>query len=99
MYKDIISYKLAEGVVEEHLFKIAGEIVKSWMRSQPGFISWEIHKNNDGGYTDIVCWESEENAKKATTEMVNIPNANDWYACYEKDSTSGYNLVQLKKFG
>ena len=44
MYKDIISYKLAEGVAEEHLFKIAGEIVKSWMSSQPGFISWEIHK-------------------------------------------------------
>ena len=99
MYKDIISYKLAEGVAEEHLFKIAREIVQSWMSSQPGFISWEINKNSDGGYTDIVCWESKNDAKKAEAEMVNIPNANGWYACYEKDSISSYNLVQLKKFG
>lgn len=54
MYKDIISYKLGENISEEHLLNVAIDITKNWLRKQPGFIKWEIHKNNDGGYTDIV---------------------------------------------
>jgi hypothetical protein len=98
MYKDIISYKLAKGISEEHLLNVAGEIIKSWMSKQPGFIKWEIHQNNDGGYTDIVYWESKEDAKKSEADMVNIPNANDWYSCYEEGSISSKNLSQVATF-
>lgn len=76
MYKDIISYKLAEGIREEHLLKVAKQIIDSWMSKQPGFIKWEIHSNNEGGYTDIVYWESKEAAKDSEKEMVNIPKCN-----------------------
>jgi hypothetical protein len=68
------------------------------MRNQPGFIKWEIHKNTDGGYTDIVHWESKEDAKKSETDMVNIPNANDWFSCYEDGSISSKNLNQIATF-
>ena len=88
MYKDIISYKLAKNVSEEHLLNIASNIVKNWMSKQLGFIKWEIHTNNDGGYTDVVYWKSKDDAKQAEANMINIPNANDWYSCYEKDSIS-----------
>ena len=98
MYKDIISYKLAPDVSEAHLLKVANEIIKNWMKDLPGFIKWEIHKNNDGGYTDIVHWQSKEDAKKAEADMVNIPNANDWYSCYEKDSISAKGLSQIATF-
>ena len=46
MYKDIITYQLADGVSEAHLLSTASRIVEVWMRNQPGFIKWEIHKNN-----------------------------------------------------
>lgn len=95
MYKDVISYKLANGVSEEHLLKVASEIIKTWMSKQPGFVRWQIHKNNDGGYTDIVYWKSREDAKKSEADMVNIPNAGDWYSCYEEGSISGQNLNQI----
>lgn len=98
MYKDIISYNLADGVSEEHLLNVSAEIIKSWMSKQPGFIKWEIHKNNDGGYTDIVCWESKEDAKKSEADMVNIPNAKDWFACYEEGSISSKNLSLMSTF-
>jgi len=52
----------------------------------------ENHKNNDGGYTDIVYWESKKDAKKSEANMVNIPNANDWFGCYEEGSISSKNL-------
>ena len=53
------------------------------MSKQNGFIKWVINTNNDCSYTDIVYWESKEAAKMAEKEIVNIPNANDWYGCYK----------------
>ena len=98
MYKDIISYQLADAVTEEHLLRVAARIVESWMTKQPGFIKWEIHKNNTGGYTDIVYWNSKEDAAKAEKEMVNIPNANDWYECYMEGSIESKNLEEMRRF-
>ena len=49
MYKDIISYRLAEGVSEEHLLDVADEVLSGWMSKQAGFVKWEIHRNSEGG--------------------------------------------------
>lgn len=98
MYKDIITYELADNSTEEQLLKIAGQIVKDWMEKQPGFLSWEIHTNNDGSYTDIVYWEDAAAAKKANDNMVNIPNAAAWYGCYKQGSISSKNLSLVSKF-
>lgn len=95
MYKDIISYELAKGVDEGQLLKVASDIIKSWMTKQPGFMKWEIHKNEQGGYTDIVYWLSREDAKKAESEMANIPNAADWYVCYKEGSIDCKNLEDI----
>ena len=92
MYKDLISYELADGVTEEHLLKVANDIIEIWMRNLPGFISWEICKDENGKYTDVVCWESAGHAKKAELEMINIPNAADWYGCYKPESIKGEKL-------
>lgn len=98
MYKDLISYELAENISEEQLLKVAGQIVNDWMKKQPGFISWEINQNSNGSYTDIVTWESKEAAKASEKDMVNIPNAGDWYACYKKGSISSQNLTSVATF-
>ena len=98
MYKDIISYELAEGISQEHLLKVAAQIIKDWMKNQPGFINWEIHSNADGSYTDIVYWETELAAKNSEKEMVNIPNASDWFACYKKGTISSKKITQVAKF-
>ncbi|MDE2998509.1 MAG: hypothetical protein OXU79_05445 [Gemmatimonadota bacterium] len=99
MYKDIISYKLAESVSEEHLLAVARDVLNNWMSRQPGFKKWEIHRNRAGGYTDVVYWESEGDANKAQADMVNIPNAEDWYACYEEGSISSMNLDHVATLG
>ncbi|AWV97977.1 hypothetical protein [Arcticibacterium luteifluviistationis] len=98
MYKDLITYELAENISEEQLLKVAGQIVNDWMKKQPGFISWEINLNSNGSYTDIVTWESKETAKASEKDMVNIPNAGDWFACYKKGSISSQNLTSLVIF-
>jgi len=98
MYKDIISYELAENISTEHLTKVAKQIVTSWMKKQSGFIKWEIHSNNEGSFTDIVYWESKQDAKNAEKEMVNIPNASDWFACYKEGTISSKNLTLISEF-
>ncbi len=98
MYKDVINYKLADGISEKHLLSVASEIIKTWMSKQSGFIRWEIHKNMDGGYTDIVYWDSREAAKDSEADMVNIPNAHEWYACYAEGSISSKNLILVGAF-
>jgi hypothetical protein len=98
MYRDLISYKLAENITEEHLVKVAKQVVDNWMKKQPGFISWEININSTGSYTDIVTWQNKEVAKASEKKMGNIPNATEWFACYEKGSISSTNLTSITEF-
>lgn len=93
MYKDIISYELAENISKERLLEIAQKVATDWMRNQPGFVKWEIHTNNDGSFTDIVYWKTAEDAKSAEKQMGNIPNASDWYGCYKEGTISSKNLT------
>jgi hypothetical protein len=95
MYKDIISYELAEGISESDLINSAKEVVANWMSKQKGFINWEINKGKEGNYKDIVHWESREDAVNAEKEMVNIPNAGAWFACYKEGSISSVNLTKI----
>ncbi len=98
MYKDIITYELAAGVTEEHLFKVAKEVVDSWMIKQVGFMKWEILKTEDGRYTDIVYWVSKEAAKMAEANMANIPNGAEWYASYKEGTFKSMNLHTIQVF-
>ena len=98
MYKDVISYQLADGVTEEQLRTVANQIITDWMSNLPGFLAWEICKDSENNYTDIVHWESKEAAKNAEKEMMNIPNAGDWFACYKEGTISSKNLIVLAKF-
>ena len=98
MYKDIIRYELAEGVTEEHLYKVAADVHENWMKNQKGFIAWEIHKDQDGNFLDLVYWESEADAKASNADMGNIPNADKWFACYTSGSIKSQNISLLKRF-
>ena len=98
MYKDLITYQLAEGITENHLLSVAQKVVDSWMNAQKGFIKWEITKDKEGNFMDIVYWKSVEDAKKAELDMMNIPNAADWFACYEEGSINSKNLTTIGEF-
>ena len=98
MYKDIINYELAGGISKKHLIKVANQIVTDWMKNQEGFIKWEIHSNNEGGFTDIVHWTSKQHAKNAEKEMANIENAGDWFRCYKEGTVFSKNLKVIADF-
>ena len=98
MYKDVISYKLAENTSEDRLLEVAGNVLENWMSKQAGFVRWEIYREGDGSYTDIVYWDSRDAAKRAEADMVNVPDASDWFSCYEEGSISSKNLYHVATF-
>lgn len=98
MYKDIISYELAENTSPEQLIKVARQVVNDWMKHQAGFIRWEIHSNSDGSYTDIVYWKSKEAAKESEKTMGDISNAAEWFGCYKEGTITSKNLSTIASF-
>ena len=100
MYTDIIHYKLAEGVTTEQLLTAAKDIYESWMATQDGFMHWQINTLSDGGFVDIVQWESESAAKKAEASMqTDIDQSNPWFACYDMTSIRSQKATQLEQYG
>jgi len=99
MFKEIVKYELNENIDEQHLLKISAKIIDVWMSKQPGFIRWDIHKDTDGiGYTDILYWKSQEEAKAAEENMPSIPNAVEWFFCFKDGSIRVEGLELIGSF-
>lgn len=98
MYKDIIQYELADNITKNALIAIAKRVHNDWMKNQPGFLKWEIHTDKEGNMVDIVFWESKEAAQAAEMEMVNIPNAGEWFACYKEGTIVAKNVTLIAAF-
>jgi len=100
MYKDIISYQLAENKTESDLLQAADAVLTKWMTKLPGFVSWEIHKT-ENGYSDIVIWENRESAQNGEQSMKNdIPTelSMQWQSCYDFSTITGSKLESIKIF-
>ena len=99
MYIDIISYKLSENSDEDKLYTAAQDILKIWMKKQPGFLKWEINRNTDkDGYQDFVYWQDEASAKAAQQRMGDIPPDHPWMACYDMSTVSSKAVNQIMTF-
>ena len=108
MYKDIIMYRLAEGVSEDQLREVADKVIAGWMNSQTGFLGWEIHSVSDGSYVDIVYWDDENCAKECEKNMagkgedpskaLNPELAGAWYGCYAQDSVKSLKASVIVQY-
>ncbi len=96
MYKDIITYQLADGITEDRLIEIASLVYNDWMKDLEGFVSWEITREHDGEYKDIVSWNHAEDARASEKLMADMPHGEDWIALY-KPGTIRSNPVETLK--
>lgn len=98
MYKDLISYQLAQNISKEELLTIAKKVFDEWMVFQEGFIKWEINENSQGSFTDIVIWENKESCNKAHQNMSNCKHLNEWIKCYNPSTISNSPLEGISSF-
>ncbi len=104
-YKDIITYKLADGVSEAQLLAAAKPVVDGWMKKQKGFMGWEINRLADGSFLDLVYWENEACAKECEKNMRGEGKSADlaldpvlsgaWYGCYDMQSVKSVNGTSI----
>ena len=95
MYKDIISYTLAEWVTVEQLAAVAKKVLDDWMSKQEGFLGREINQDTDRQFVDIVSRASKDAADKANETMTDIPHAEQRYACYDMATISSSWVTQM----
>ncbi len=98
MYKDLITYKLADEITHEHLLEVAQKVRDSRMSKQDWCLWREITTDSDGEFHDIVTWNSKEDAEKANTDMPNADHAQEWFACYDMSSIKSSGVTQKASF-
>jgi hypothetical protein len=91
---ELATFKLKTGVDEAALQTAVAETDK-WLARQPGFILRRHGRNGDGDCVDYVEWESMEHAMKAAETFCDAPEARNFMAALDAESTicRHYDLI------
>lgn len=70
---ELAPFTLKNGVTEVSLFEASETLQKGFLAKQTGFIKRELVKKQTGEYLDIVYWDNQENADKASQNAMKSP--------------------------
>ena len=93
----IFSYKLKKNVSEEQFIELTQKLHDEIISKAKGFISWE-HYLQGGVWTDFVLWETEEDAKNATTIGKGKEVTENFYACIRMNTCRALISKLVKKY-
>ncbi len=93
----IFSYKLKKNISEEQFITKTQKLHDEIISKAKGFISWEHFLEGDV-WTDFVLWETEEDAKNATTVGQNKEVTNQFYACIQMNTCRALISKLIKKY-
>jgi hypothetical protein len=93
---EVIHFRMQEGADEEEFIREDERVGREYTPYQPGFISRESAKNDEGDWVVIVHWESAEDAEASMQKFPNDPTAQRFIAMMDSDTFSMKRfLVQL----
>jgi len=95
---EIAQFKLAAGVSEKDFLREAEAVQKNFLEKQSGYIDRELLKDKDGGWTDILHWNSMEEAQKAAEVMMSDPGAQGFMQKIDPSSVKMLHLELIKKY-
>lgn len=93
----IFSYKLKKGVSEDEFMKLTQKLHDEIISKAKGFISWEHYLQKDI-WTDFVLWETEIDAKNATTIGKGKEITNNFYNCIHLNTCKALISRCVKKY-
>lgn len=93
----IFSYKLKKNVSREQFIEKTQKLHDEVISKAKGFISWEHYLHGDT-WTDFVLWESEEEAKNATTVGQGKEATKEFYACIQMNTCKALISQFVKKY-
>ena len=93
----IFSYKLRKNVSEEEFIKRTQRLHDEIISKAKGFISWE-HYLQDDTWTDLVLWETEEDARNATIIGQGHAVTQEFYDCIRMQTCRALISTFIKKY-
>ena len=80
-----ISFKLADGASVGDFLAASKKVHDEVLSKQKGFISWNVLAHEDT-WTDLVTWETMEDAVNGETAGQNNPVSHEFYAFLDPSS-------------
>ena len=92
---EIVHFKLVEGANSDNFAKSA-EIISEWAKSQKGFQYRSLNVNDAGEWTDIVYWDSLENAQAASQNFMESNGNSEFMAMIDASTLKmGHSDIKL----
>ena len=92
---EIARFKLAAGVDEQTSLRENEQVEREYIPKQPGFISREAARADDGEWLVIVHWQTEQDADASMNKFMGDPNSQGFVAALDSSTVSmkRYSIV------
>lgn len=78
-------FRVRPGVSEDDLRAASAALQSDFLARQPGFLRRELLRGDDGGYVDVVWWESPAAAKAIMDAIAGSPACARYFALMAGD--------------
>lgn len=85
MIVEMATIKLAQGLGEDDLIAASARFQSEFLAHQPGFLSRELVRTEDGGYADIVRWADMAHAAAIMEKVADSPACQTYFSVMEMD--------------
>jgi hypothetical protein len=93
---ELVQYKLKQDVDEQAFLDTLKPVLENFLEKQPGFVKpWEIFKDKDGTWTEVVRWENMDYAQKAQDPTIHGP-CQEFFS-YMDESTVKKSFIEERK--
>ena len=97
MIVEIIRYKLHKEVKLDDFLKAAEKMAPN-LKNQPGLIDWQLYKEENGDWLEILHWNSVEEAKTAATRVLKLDSVKDFIKFIDEQTTENAYFETVKSF-
>ena len=85
---EVIYFRMREGADEQEFIREDERVGRVYTPYQPGFVSRESAKNDQGDWVVIVHWDNAENAEASMEKFPDDPTAQRFIALMDSDTFS-----------
>ena len=95
MIVETIQYRLREGIKKEDFLEAAKKMVPD-LKKQPGLIDWQLCKEENGNWLEILHWNTLKEAKTAAKRVLELDSVKAFVKFIEKPTTESAYFEAVK---
>ena len=96
MIVEIIRYKLCKDTETDKFLKAAEKMIPD-LKNQPGLINWQLCKEENGSWLEILHWNRLEEAKTAAKRVLGVNSVKAFIKFIDEPTTESAYFETAKK--